>query len=258
MGMDSLSSAVLTGIITALASWLPLNPEGSLFSPLVNQTEFLVPAYLGITFAVLFRYRERFSEMLIKAMKGIYDPELKFIVFAAVFTVTVGYPLERFSCAVSDFSSLIINAGIGVFLILMALLWPKLAILKRIDEKLPEQPSILDALSGGILQGLSVLGTLARTGFVTAGLVVPGHSVKKSLEWGFMVAPAYFVFKLAMIRTWKPDGPAWVPFTAFLLAFVVSLLTMRVLETLAERNERKFLAIFGLIPILALILEVIV
>ncbi len=255
--MDSLPSAVLTGIITAMVSWLPLNPEENLFSSLVNQSEFLVPVYLGITFSVLFKYREKFSEMLVKVMKGIYDPELKFLVFATIFTITIGYPLKRFSCEVSDFSSLIINAGVGVFLILMALLWPKLAVLKRIDEKLPEQPSILDALSGGILQGFSVLGNLTRTGLVMAGLVVPGHSVKKSLEWGFMVAPAYFIFKLATIKTWKPNEPAWIPFTAFLLAFASSLITMGILETLAEKNERKFLAVFGLIPLLTLILEVI-
>ncbi|WP_297552258.1 undecaprenyl-diphosphate phosphatase [Thermococcus sp.] len=250
--------ALLSGLIVALTSWLPLNPEANWVSPLVEgYSSFLVPAYLGVTFAVLFRFRERFSRLLLEAMKGIYEAELKYLFFATLFTVLIGLPASRFSCRVSAQTSALLNITIGGAIILLAVLNPAKNPLKELDRKLPEQPSILDSLSAGILQGFALLGPLTRTGTVTLGLLLPGHSAKKALQWGFMVAPAYLILRLVQFGSWQSSDPAWVPFTAFASAFFGSLLLMPLLERMAERNGRYFLISFGLVAVVVYALEVV-
>ena len=250
--------AIISGLVVALTSWLPLSPEGNTFPSLLEgYSHFLVPAYLGVTFAVLFRFREKFSTLLLKAMRGIYEAELKYIALATAFTLFIGLPVSKFSCRVSAETSALINALVGVAIVLLAVLNPSRNPLRELDSKLPEQPSILDSLSGGILQGFALLGPLTRTGAVTLGLLLPGHSAKKALQWGFMIAPAYFLLRLVELGSWKPNGPVWVPFMAFASAFFGSLLVMTLLERVAERNGRLFLIFFGLMSTVFYALEVI-
>lgn len=255
--MTELVEAFLSGLIVAVTSWLPLSPEGSVVSSLVEgYSSLLVPAYLGVTFAVLFHFRERFSRLLLEAMKGIYEAELKYIFFATLFTVLIGLPLSGF-CRVSARTSALLNILIGGAIVLLATFKPKRNPLRELDKKLPERPSILDAFSAGILQGLVLLGPITRTGAVTLGLLLPGHDAKKALRWSFMVAPAYLVLRLIQLGSWRSSGPVWVPFTAAVSAFVVSLLLMQILESLAGKG-RHFLMAFGLIPLIVYALEVMV
>ena len=250
--------ALLSGAVVAVTSMLPLNPEGALVSSLVpGYSGFLVPAYLGVTFAVLFRFRERYSRLSFQALRGVYEPELKYLSFATLFTVMIGLPVFKLSCRVSTVEAGAANLLVGTLLSAAALVWPRLALLRGLNERLPEQPSILDAISSGVLQGLSFLGPLTRTGLVTLGLALPGHSAKKVLEWGFMISPAYFVLRLFFVGSWRPDGPAWVPFSAFLVAFAGALFMMFLLEKLAESYGERFLFFFGLVPIIIYALEVI-
>ena len=255
--MNTPVEALLSGILVALASWLPLNPEmGGVSSLLQDYSSFLVPAYLGVTFGVMFHYRERFSTLSLKAIKGIYEAELKYLFFATLFTAIIGFPLLKCSIGITGKESAIVNILIGTLIVLLALNMPRRNPLRELDEKLPEQPSILDALSGGVLQGFALLEGVTRTGIVTLGLLLPGHSAKKVVEWGFLISPVYFVLRLLQLGDWKPGGPAWVPFIAFLSAFFTTLLLIPLLEKLAERWEKPFLIAFGLIAI-AYALEVV-
>jgi len=255
--MAGLVEALLSGALVALTSVLPLNPEGAFSSFVQGYGSFLVPSYLGVLFALLFRYRERYSNLFLKAMRGLYEAELKYLFFATVFTVLLGFSVSKLAPRVSTAGATAVNLLVGVLLVLSALLWPKLAPLRALDERLPEHPSILDAISSGVLQGLSFLGGLSRTGLVTLGLVLPGHSPRKAVEWGFMVSPAYFVLRLCLLGSWKPSGPPWIPFSAFLVSFIVTLLTISTWEALAEAHGKRFLLFFGLIPLIVYALEVV-
>jgi len=230
----------LYGLLVAFASWSPLSPE---VVPVPG--ELVVPCYLGLTFAVLFHFREKISFLLAAAMAGRFEPELKYLLFTSLFTFLVGFPLSALSLRVSE----LVNVPLGMALALV----PR-GLLRAIDD-VPEQPSIVDSLLGGIGQGLSLIGGLSRTGMVTLALLLPGHSAKKALQWSFLVAPAYFLVKLVSIGQWEqaPPMPAFIAFTS---AFFGSLLMMTLLERVAERG-RPFLVVFGLIPLVFYALEVI-
>ncbi|WP_050003191.1 undecaprenyl-diphosphate phosphatase [Thermococcus eurythermalis] len=257
--MGTLVEALLSGLIFALTSWFPLSPEGDVASVLVgNYQSFLVPAYLGVTFAVFFHYREKFSRLLIEAMKGIYEAELKYVFFATLFTALIGLPLSKFSWGLSAKISSAVNALIGALIVLLSLATPRRNPIRELDGKLSEEPSILDSLSAGVLQGVALLGPLTRTGAITLALLLPGYSARKALQWSFMVAPAYFILRLLQFGSWEPEGPVWIPFTAFASAFFVSLVLIYLLESLAEKRARLALTAFGIVPIIVFALEVIV
>jgi len=249
--------ALISGFLVALASWLPLSPEAGWFPSLVKDyTLFLVPAYMGTTFAVLFYFRDELSRLFMEVLRGVYRAELKYLLFATVFTALIGIPASKFSHLIIGEDSTLINALIGALIVLTALASPKGNPLRELDRKLPEQPSIVDALSAGILQGLALLGQLTRTGAVTLGLTLPGHSARKVLEWGFLVAPAYFVLRLLQLGNWEPRDQT-LSFIAFTSAFFTSLLMLSLLPKLANGREKLFWVAFGLIPILVYALEVI-
>lgn len=71
---QGIADALLSGILAALTSWLPMSPpEGSfgrLIDGVISYTAFLVPAYAGIMFSVLYRYRERLSKEPLMAFGG--------------------------------------------------------------------------------------------------------------------------------------------------------------------------------------------
>ena len=251
--------ALLSGLMAALTSWFPLSPEGDVASVFVGDYQsFLVPAYLGITFAVFFHYREKFSRLLIEAIKGIYEAELKYVFFAALFTALIGLPLSKLSWGISAQIASALNALIGALIVLISLATPRRNPIRELDGKLSEEPSMLDSLSAGILQGVALLGPLTRTGAVTLALLLPGYSAKKALQWSFMVAPAYFVLRLLQFGSWEPEGPVWVPFMALVSAFFGSLMLMSILEFLAEKRARLTLTAFGIVPVIVFALEVIV
>ncbi|WP_297499422.1 undecaprenyl-diphosphate phosphatase [Thermococcus sp.] len=255
--MTAIVDAILSGFIAALASVLPLSPEGEPFSSLVSDYSYLlVPAYLGVAFAIFFYFRDEFSRQCLQAMRGIYKPSLKFVAFASLFTVLLGYPLWRFSLNLPGEVSAIINALSGGLIVLYSLR-PNLNPLKGPDGKLPEEPSMVDSLSAGLAGGVAVLGSLSRTGLVLPALIIPSHKPRKAVEWALWVAPAYILLKLTLI-SWNSSGDVWIPFTAFLSAFITSLLVIHLLLVLAERRGRGLLVTLGLISVVVYSLEVLI
>ncbi|WP_297506718.1 undecaprenyl-diphosphate phosphatase [Thermococcus sp.] len=255
--MITIVDAILSGFIVALASILPLSPEGEPLASLISKYSYLlVPAYLGVAFAVLFYFRDEFSRECLHAMRGIYRAPLKFVAFASLFTVLVGYPLWRFSPDLPKEVSAVVNLLLGAIIVLYSLR-PHLNPLKDPDEKLPEEPSMVDSLSAGLAGGIAVLGSLSRTGFVLSALILPRHKPREVLEWTLWVAPAYMFLKLALIP-WNSSGDVWVPFTAFLSGFITSLIVIYLLLALAERRGKEVLVILGLIAVVVYSLEVLV
>ncbi len=97
---QGIADALLSGILAALTSWLPMSPpEGSfgrLIDGVISYTAFLVPAYAGIMFSVLYRYRERLSKEPLMALRGGAETsELQYFVLGFLLTLLLGLPLAK-------------------------------------------------------------------------------------------------------------------------------------------------------------------
>ncbi|NJE01825.1 undecaprenyl-diphosphate phosphatase [Thermococcus sp. JdF3] len=260
---------LISGIIIALGSWLPVGPEGHSLTTILEAVapsygDYLVPAYLGVTFAILFYFRELIALGSHNAIKRRLDPDMMYFIYASVFTLLVGYPvLKTVSDAVDPGTSDLINAIAGLGMILIGLLAgtrgraPLEGIESSIREK-KDEATLVDAVISGLAQGIALIGGLSRSGFVLLGLVSTGMDVKRALELSFLVAPVYLVLKLAFMGGWDPELPVALLFTAFLSAFVVSFVTMKLLLRLAGAvGRRAFLVSFGLIAIAVYLMGVV-
>ncbi|ASJ08877.1 bacilysin biosynthesis protein BacA [Thermococcus siculi] len=260
-------SPLVSGIIVALASWLPIGPEGHAVSGLLESLapsygDYLVPSYLGIIFAVLFYFKNLIALDTQSAIKGRVSSDLRYFFYASIFTILIGYPVIRgLEDAVSPATSDLINAVIGLLLIALGLIYRgrKLAPLEDVEGRIREdenEATLLDSIVSGITQGAALIGSVSRSGLVLLGLSSTGIDVKRALELSFLVAPVYFVLKL-LFMTWNPELPVSLLFTAFLSAFVVSLITMKLLLKMAEAlGRRRFLIVFGSIAVVVYLLGV--
>jgi len=262
---DYVSSAI-TGIVMALISWLPIG-TGEAVSHFLGSVAgayrpYVVPSYLGVIFAVLFYFRNLIAVGTQKALRGSFSPDLRYFIYASLFTLALGYPIAAGGWKVLDpLASDAVNALIGAFLILVGVLcWRKGAPLENVGKRLREadEPTLLDAVSSGVSQGFAMLGELSPTGLVLLALSATGMKPRRALELLFMIYPVYLTLRLLFLGSWNPAMPVYLPFTAFLAAFVTSILFMRFLLVAGERlSRRTFLILMGLVPIAVYTLEVI-
>ncbi|NJE60793.1 undecaprenyl-diphosphate phosphatase [Thermococcus sp. 21S7] len=260
---------LVSGIVVALSSWLSISPEGYFVSNLLRgidqaYVDYLVPAYLGVTFAVLFYFKEEIALGSQNVLRKSFDPDTRYLLYAAIFTVLLGYPiLVEVRDVIGPRTSDMVNAAIGALIILLGLLAgtksgaPFKGVESRIREEKGEA-TLLDAMLSGLSQGIALLGGISRSGLVLLGLLCTGINVRRALEMSFIVAPVYFVMKLAFLGGWEPALPVSLLFTAFLAAFVVSIVTMKSLVKLSESVSRRgFLVAFGSIAVAVYLLGVI-
>lgn len=260
-------SSILSGVIVALSSWLPTSPDSYTVVRVLSGVaqgyqEYLVPAYLGVTFAVLFYFKEKIALGSQNALRGRFDSEIKYFAYASIFTILLGYPLVRLTGLEGSRLADLVNSLLGLLFILAGLFLPRFrSVAQGFEDKMREErsePTLLDSIISGILQGVSLLGGLSRSGFIILGLTLTGIDVKKALELSFLIAPAYFIMRLASMEGWNPSLPVSLLFTSFLAAFVASLITMKGLIKLScVLGDKTFLAVFGLIGILIYLMGVV-
>jgi len=261
--------SLISGMIIALGSWLPVGPEGHSFTTILeaiapSYRAYFVPSYLGVTFAVLFYFRERIALGSRNAIKRRPDSDTMYFIYTSVFTLLVGYPImKRVSDAVGPATSDLINALVGLGMIMIGLLAgthfrAPLEGAESSIRKEKDEATLVDAVISGLAQGASLIGGLSRSGLVLLGLVSTGMDVKRALELSFLAAPAYLILKLAFMEESGPELSIGPLFTAFVGAFVVSFVTMKLLLKLADTVGRKgFLVSFGLIAIAVYLMGVV-
>ncbi|WP_258084967.1 undecaprenyl-diphosphate phosphatase [Thermococcus thermotolerans] len=259
---------LVSGVVVALSSWLPTSPEGySIMGFLEGVTpayvDYLVPAYLGVTFAVLFYFKEKIALGSQRALRRSLDSDVKYLLYATLFTLLIGYPLlvglrVVIDPKVSDFINALLGFAIFLFALFMGRFRPLLGGTKEKISEEKDGATLLDSIVSGLLQGGTLMGGFSRSGFVFFGLVVTGVTAKKALELSFLIAPVYFILKLAFVGGWDPELPVPLLFAAFLSAFVTSIVTMKgLLKAVEVFGERGFIAVFGLIPVFVYLVGVI-
>ncbi|NJE84710.1 undecaprenyl-diphosphate phosphatase [Thermococcus sp. CX2] len=262
-------SSAISGVIVALSSWLPISSDGYFLKTVLAGINplyeaYLVPAYLGILFAVLFHFREKIAEGAQKAIKINIDADGRFLFYASIFTILVGYSVcMSLSDVLGPKTADMVNAIIGALLIGMGMLTSKRirAPLKDVESNLRDsenEPTFLDSLIVGVSQGIAFIDGISRTGLTITSLLGTGVSVKRALELSFLIAPVYIVMRLIFLDGWEAQLPLGISFVAFLTSFVTSILTMSLLLKLANILGRKvFVTIFGSIAVIVYILGVV-
>ncbi|ASJ10925.1 hypothetical protein A3L12_06230 [Thermococcus sp. P6] len=254
--LDYLTPAV-SGVVVALSSLFPISPEGySVLKSLEALTpacgDYIVSAYLGVTFALLFNFRNEIGSGSQRVLRGIPDPDMRYLLYSTVFTLLIGYPLlTNNGIPLSPRTADLINAVTGALI---------LSLMGRPGRKTEwgeEEKTLVGSIVSGSLQGGALIGALSRSGLTFLGLLVTGIPVKKALKLSFLTAPTYFVLKLAFVG-WQLKLPVPLLFTAFLTAFLTGMVTIKALFRAVDvLGERGFLILFGSLPVIVYLMEVI-
>lgn len=248
-GMESWLVAVLLGLLQGVLEWLPVSSEGSVALALTALDErpevaaqFGLFLHLGTAGAATAFYRERVVTLLAELPswrpRGAFDGERAQLTFLLVATGVsfgvggVGYLLLE--GLVSALSGGAFVALIGALLVATGVLQyvaGEGAIARR------EQPTALDAVLVGALQGLAVLPGVSRSGTTVSALLLRGHGSERALDLSFLLSipAAVGAGVVVLLTAGVPAIPPAAGAVALAVSAVVGFLTVGALVALVRR-----------------------
>ncbi|WP_440765000.1 undecaprenyl-diphosphate phosphatase [Natronorubrum sp. DTA7] len=200
MTLRELLVAILSGIVQGVVEWLPISSTGnlSLFLTAVGtEPELALQLALflqaGTTLSAALYYRETIRDALEAApgwrprtaFEGS-NAETTFVVVACAMTGLVGIPLYLLLIDVAgDLTGGAFVAFIGVLLVVTGALQQaseSVGLGKR------RNPNLFDAILVGVLQGISILPGVSRSGATASALLFRGHDGTSAFRLSFLLS----------------------------------------------------------------------
>ncbi len=192
-------SILLLGLVQGVTEWVPISSKTQdtlvYLSFLHGDPSLLVPIllylHLGTFLAAILYFRDDIREMLREFLERPMDARVHcrgkpgFLATALLFTGIVGIPLlflEKRYFSGMDASLIFMVMGLGLILTGIFLLIQKRATLR---EK--EEANWRDGVLTGLLQGLSILPGISRSGTSTTGLIWRGFDSESSFHLSFLL-----------------------------------------------------------------------
>lgn len=238
MSVDSLSTALIAGLIQGLLEWLPISSQGNLVLAL---SSFLgvEPAYalslsvylhLGTGFAALVYLRGDVAGIVRWEPDSVRIVRLLAVVTAL--TGVVGLPLFLLARVVG-FQGEYLLAITGVALVVTGLVQRSA---REQGTRRAETLNLRDGLILGVVQGLSAVPGLSRSGLTVSLLLMMKFSGEEAFRVSFLMSiPAVFAaaLGLSIVEGAPPLGLRVL--LAIAASFVTALISMDALLSLARR-----------------------
>jgi len=249
---------LILGIIQGVTEWLPISSSGVLTlvslhffgNGLASSLSIAVFLHLG-TFLAALVY---FWKDIIFILKGGDKKVFNYLLLSTIITGVVGIPVAvLFYRTFSGLAAGVAMASIGVFLVITGL-----AQVKKTGSSLRKKDDLVkgDAFVVGILQGISVLPGLSRSGLTIAGLLFRKIRETDALKLSFLMSLPV-VLGGNIVLNFIDDGIKFntTSFVALITAFVVGILTIKILLKISRKINFGWFAIsFGVVTLLSLIL----
>jgi undecaprenyl-diphosphatase len=241
---------IILGIIQGILEWLPISSQGVLFlinsflELTANPLEIAIFLHLGTFFAVLVVFRKDWLNIIL-----IKDIELvKFLFFTSLISLVIGFILFQFLVSISFGSILLALMGISL---LFTSFFNKTK--KKRKSKTNQNIPFSIIFLTGILQGLSVIPGISRSGSTIFGLSFTNYSPSQILKLSYLMsAPIILVSSIYLLLKEPTIISAW---PALIFSFFVGVLTLKFIIKFAKRiNFSLFTLIFGILCIFSAIL----
>jgi len=248
-GVD-LVVAVVAGLVQGVVEWLPVSSQGNLAAVLAfvgtdPETAVQLALFLqaGTTLSAVAYYREEIA-LALRALPGwrvgaAYDGEnalASYIIVASLQTGLVGVPLYVF---VVDLAS---ELSGGAFVALIGVLLVATGLVQVRSESLAlgtrQQPTLLDSLLVGAVQGVAILPGVSRSGVTTSVLLFRSYEPSEAFRLSFLLSiPATFgAAVLTVVGAGGLPGIAPGPAVAALLvSSVVGYVSIDAIMRVVER-----------------------
>jgi undecaprenyl-diphosphatase len=254
---------VLISMLQGLLEWLPISSEGQIMlfmfyiyniAESATILSLIIWLHLGTMGAALVKYRvEYFNVLFPKTAEFNYLR--KFLIVVTLATGVTAIPLYFFLRELfNPIHGEIISAMIGLFLIFTGIV---LYFLKEIREyRQATDLSLREIIFLGLIQGLSILPGISRSGITVATLLGRKIEQEDGLKFSFLMSVPVVLgaFILDLIVSGIPELPGvsiYVLMMMIVVSFTFGLLSMDVLLAIAKKvNFAFFCVIIGLVAVI--------
>lgn len=242
--------AVLAGILQGIFEWLPISSQGNLalFLTLLDVNpevtiQLALFMQVGTTLSAVTYYREDIATAARAAPDWRPDSAYEgknaltsYVVVASLVTGVVGIPLYVFAVDIaSDISGGVFVAGIGVLLVLTG-------IVQLVSESLSlggrTQPTLLDSVLVGAVQGTAILPGVSRSGVTSGALLFRQYDPPEAFRLSFIISIPASLGAAALTMVGAGGLPGISPvaaLTALAVSSVVGYLAIDAIMRVVER-----------------------
>ncbi len=256
---------IISGIIQGITEWLPVSSEGMLVLIKANffnknfeigeAIQYALFLHLGTFFSALIYFRKEVIRIIkdIFRYKNISKDKKNLIWFYLLVTVFSGIValsiLKVLEVALGNFkvTGKLVTLGIGVLLILTALIQFK----KRVGLRTEKEITKKDGVLLGIIQGFSILPGLSRSGLTVAGLLLRRFQDTDALKLSFIMSlPVVLGGNIVLnLDRMVFDFNSLMGFS---VSFFLGIITIHFLMKLTKKvNFAWFVLLFALITIIS-------
>ncbi len=227
----------ILGIIQGIFEWLPISSQGitavatSILIKEVNPIDVALFLHIGTFFAVLIYFRKEWGRVFTLKDTAFF----RFLFIATLLSGIVGFLLYSLIDNIVVGSSLLLITGIGLLFTAFFHKFKKQKIVK--GDKL--------AVVSGLLQGLSVIPGLSRSGSTIFGLSLGIKDTKEILKVSYMMS-APVTIGMALFMFIKEPVLVQESWPALISSFFVGILSLDILLKFVEKVDFfKFAIIFA-------------
>jgi undecaprenyl-diphosphatase len=262
----SINDAVIIGFLQGLLEWLPVSSKSMIILYLVNaasvsgETAYSLAMFLHFSTATtaLIMFRSDFLQVIKYITTHEYSSceDCSVLFRSLLVTITlsaaIGLPLYMLTkFFILGLSGVLLTCFIGLFLIFTSLFLKFSRSLKGFKSL--EQIRTVDMVLAGVMQGLSALPGLSRSGLVASTLIMRNVEKETALRLTFIISvPIIYGMGIAELvlslgfRTSLEEFGIINILIALATSFILSLISLRMMLELARRlNFTKFLICFG-------------
>ncbi len=256
------------GAIQGITEWLPISSEGmivlakvNLFPESLEMADLISYAlflHLGTFFAALIYFKKEVAFLLKSSFRYRESaPEVKkqlnFYLLATLFSALVGGAFLFFLSQTEKMGL----TGKGITLLVGVMLWVTAFLQLKKKEKGKRSFVDLKAFDGlllGLVQGLSIMPGLSRSGITVSALLLRKFEESRALKMSFIMSlPVVLGGNIALNLDKLNFSPEAL--TALLLSFLFGILTIHILLKIAGKlNFGLFVCFFGILIALSLLI----
>ena len=238
---------VLLGALQGIFEWIPISSQGlmTIFSSFIvtdiNSIDFSLFLHLGTMFAVLIFFRKDWINLILLRDKEL----LRFFIIASIVSLSLGFVVYKTIGDIAIGSGLLFLIGFGLLLTS----W-----FQKKDIRLNMNKDF-NSVIVGLLQGISVIPGVSRSGSTIFGLSLKENDPSEILKKSYIISLPAVVASTGYIFINNPSISSF-PWIALLSSFVFGIISLKVLLDFSKRvNFSKITMTFGILCLIGGIIE---
>lgn len=271
---------IIIAIIQGIFEWLPISSSGT--TMIVSMNLFGISAveafsltiwlHLGTTLAVLFKFRAEYAKIFKSVMPKTYKVDetdvrkRNWLIYATLGTGITALPLyfifkiilsEAFTAFQGDLITLIIS---GLLIITGIILLKTRKIYgKNTLEEVPQNLIPKDSFLSGLIQGVSILPGISRSGVTVSAILLEKYDQDNALRLSFLMSVPVAIASIIVDIIFGGGSilgtlDIFIMLGTLLVSFLVGYLTIELLLRVAQRiSFGYFCIIYGVIAYLVIL-----